>query len=121
MDAELGSLYEKIYKEALYLTHGHKDLARDLTQDAFLCFYSIINRGGVVKYPLAYLRKAVRNLLINKYDRDHRRIEDPVDYQALEHRNHCDILLDTYLAPESILCRNEIEELRAALLGESLS
>lgn len=117
----LANLYRKIFDAALYHTHGNAEDALDITQDAFLGYYSVINRGGVVKHPLAYLRRAVLNHCINRYHRDRRQVEDPMDYQELEHRDQSHILLDSSLGPESILFLSWFEALAADLLGEPLS
>ncbi len=84
MSLELKDHYDKIFKYC-YLKIKNSQLAEDLTQEAFLRFFSqtsYISRGK----PLAYLYTIARNLCIDSYKRNELQLleENIPDSDALE-------------------------------------
>lgn len=73
---------DKMYTFCLYRT-GVREVAEDITSEAFLRFYT--NNGLTMDHPVAYLYAICRNLVVDHYRRQHKTVsieqfspEDPV-------------------------------------------
>jgi len=78
----------KIYRFTFYKTSS-KEIAEDITSQAFLKLWEIIAQGGQIKTLQAFLYQIARNLIIDHYRSKHN-TEVPLEFETDKQAIHID-------------------------------
>jgi RNA polymerase sigma factor (sigma-70 family) len=89
--AALGELYD-VYVDKLFLVASgftdQRELAKDALQEVFVELWHYRETLGDVQYPLSYLSKVLRSILIKKVTKESSKRHYPVEEALLRHESN---------------------------------